>query len=364
MSGLAERVAALHRERCVDAWFTGDDDGDELGDRGWPRRRSDDQGPEWWAAIAAQLPDKVGWKEAQAAWIEHQAQQQEQARQPRRKRQRTGGRRPQYLVPPRQAGRPAASAADSSDAPGGRWSNAQLKDFLLFCDVDSSGILERAELLARVQALLRQREAGSGSGSGSSSAKAGCGEGQGYRPPRPPPVPPRASRAAGDGSPPPEEHPEPSQGSSAGAGSRGAARGPREGESARRSNTSWDYAGCDYTGYGAASPPPPESPPPQQPPPRSNRSSQQQEQQRQQQQDRRQPRDRRWARRLLGVQPSDPPATIRKRYHALARRWHPDKVSATTTAASGSDGSKVGASETAKATAMFQQVQAAYEILS
>eukprot|EP01045_Picozoa_sp_COSAG04_P047651 COSAG04_NODE_17896_length_456_cov_1.252101_1_plen_132_part_01 len=60
MSGLAERVATLHRERCVDAWFTGDDDDDELGGRGWPRRRRSDeqQGPEWWAAIAAQLPDE------------------------------------------------------------------------------------------------------------------------------------------------------------------------------------------------------------------------------------------------------------------------------------------------------------------
>ena len=99
------------------------------------------------------------------------------------------------------------------------------------------------------------------------------------------------------------------------------------------------------------------------------RQQQEQQRQQQQQQDRRQPRDRRWARRLLGVQSSDPPATIRKRYHALARRWHPDKVSATTTGGGGggsSCGGKVGASaaETAKATAMFQQVQAAYEILS
>jgi DnaJ-class molecular chaperone len=64
---------------------------------------------------------------------------------------------------------------------------------------------------------------------------------------------------------------------------------------------------------------------------------------------------------VLGVRGTDDAASIRKRYHMLARKYHPDKVAA---AGGGGGGGASSDNDAHTATAKFQKIAAAYELIS
>ena len=369
-------IAALHqrrlRQRALRLWFDGEA---QCEPAGCPSER----GPEaWWSEIAAELATESNtsvrpWAAVRALWEQHRAAQ-APARPAFAARSSDPVRyKPSFVVPP---------DSGSTRSPHRRWSVRQCRDWLDWCGVPHGDVLEREELLRRVNAHL-------GSADCSSQATKDY-RGPNYRPPQPEPIPVRPNAR--------DCHQRKGTRYDTHGGSARSSSGSGSDSSARANScqyTTWDYGGFSYTGYafhagedtghdcraggyqmprgGCANSPRPQAPPQARPSARSrgprrttrpdggsNGGSK-----------RRasagggggakEPRDQAWARRVLGVRGTDDAASIRKRYHMLARKYHPDKVAA---AGGGGGGGASSDNDAHTATAKFQKIAAAYELIS
>ena len=378
MTDEAELVAALHRRKlrthALNIWFGGDDEASAYG-AGCP---SEKDPAKWWSAVSealsVELKGKImPWQAVRTLWEQQRACEEECAKPPLFAAAAGNEQKPAFVVPPKTG---------ESGQSQKRWSVRECRAWLDWCGVRHDDVFERCELIRRVEASLTE------SSQSHSSIKGGAK----YRPPQPEAIPMqpnsrRPPRSAADEK-------------SCGANSTGR---PTETWYSARANAStpWDYCGCSYTGFahhttgtdddrpaerpgaggyrmpaGAAS----ASPKARAPRagcdggrpaatgatgPANGTSDTKQKRNTSDRTGRRhsagaafgeEKRDEAWARTVLGVRKTDGAATIKKRYRRLARKWHPDKVVAA--ASSADNGARVAA-----ATAKFQQIAAAYELL-
>lgn len=404
MADEAELVAALHRRKLrthtLHVWFGVDDE--DAGGMNDPECPSERDPAKWWSAVAANLSAELRceakpWQAVRALWEEHRASEKQRSRPPLFAAAADDQRKPAFVVPPNSGNIPLQK----------RWTVRECREWLEWCGVRHDDVLEREELFQRVEASLAESYRNSSSDADSDY------RGAHYHPPQPEPIPKQPDfrysrcRATAQKS---QDNLRPRQ-------------GKKTWYSARaNASTSWDYCGCSYTGFvhqttgtggddpeycHAGSPRPGTgeykmpggAAPPRARAPRaaagssnwdrarrsatgakgchsgtrttsSNKSSKEardrkrkhngssRTRQRQSAGAKENVRDPAWARNVLGIQPADGAGAIKKKYYMLARKWHPDKVAASVAVSSSDNGADVAA-----ATAKFQEIAAAYELL-
>ena len=312
------------------------------------------------------------WRSVRALWQQHRASESECSKPPLFAAARGNQQKPAFMVPPK----PRSVQSQK------RWSVRECREWLDWCGVRHDDVFERHELIRRVEDSLTESLQSHSSSKDSRGAK--------YRPPQPEPIPMQPNARC-----PPREAAEDTCDTN---------------ESRRRTetwysahenaSTPWDYCGCSYTGFahhttGTADdegywqanrpgtgeyrmPGEASSSPKTRAArahgcngarPAASDSKQKQKCKRKHNASDRtghrhfagaafgeEKRDEAWARTVLGVRKTDGASTIKKRYYVLARKCHPDKIAAA--ASSGDSGARVAA-----ATAKFQQIAAAYELL-
>lgn len=380
MSDEAKLIAVLHRRKlrthALHLWF-GENNEASTNESSCPSERDP---AKWWSGVAADLSAVLEgkakpWQAVRSLWEQQRASEGQHSNPPLFAAAADGQQKPAFVVPPKSG----------IVQPEKRWSVRECREWLDICGVRHDDVLEREDLYRRVEATLAEACRYS---SGADNAHRGTH----YRPPQPEPIPKQPDTRYFR--------------------SRVNARKFQESNRRRKqtwyssradASTPWDYCGCSYTGFvhhttgteddagychangssagqytmppGGAAPPTspaetkskssssetraasgsPESKPNRKRKRKYNASGRTRRRQSTGGRGEENKLDSTWARNVLGIRDTDDARAIKKKYHMLAREWHPDKVAA---ASNTDDGAGVAA-----ATAKFQQIAAAYELL-